>query len=335
MKTDVRILPALVVLAAFARPVFGQAAPHNRFAAEYVAMPLEKLRTKMGHDVPTRRRYVAEAVAAKGAAAWPVLKPALADKDWRVQSCAIESIVVRLEPLKADASAAARRARGRMAKEMEGVVPALEACLGAPEYWVRCRAAVALGMFREQAEPAAAALAAAADDEDWWVRAAAIEAVQQVTDRKKPLVEAARNAVRRPCTSFAILRQCVPILRKHGMDDPGVAEAVLRNLANPGQGMWSGSVGSALAKLLEANPRTEAILPLLTGIVTDRAYRAFDNDPRKAACEALGKLGPKARKALPALRKALAAEKRDVRAGKRKSAESLVDLLEAAIRAIQ
>ena len=335
MKANLRILTTLLVLVAVARAALGQAAPHNKYAAEYMAMSPAKLRTKMGQDVPTRRRYVAEALAAKGAAAWPILKSALEDKDWRVQSCAIESIIVRLDPLKSDASPAARRARGEMVKEMKGVIPALQACLGASEYWVRCRAAGALGSFREQAEPAAPALATAAGDEDWWVRAAAVEAVRQVTQRNKPLVEAAVAALGEACTSFAVMRQCVSILRKQGTTGPGVASAVVHQLARPGQGMWSDAVAAALTKLIDDGAKPEAILPLLMKIVTDPAYRPLAGDPRKVACKALAKLGGRAREALPALRKALAAEKERLEAGKVKRSESLVDLLESTIQAIE
>jgi len=334
MKTARRVFCALGVLAA-AGGAFGQAARVNRFAAEYMSMPPARLRARMAEDVPTRRRYLAEALAAKGAGAWPVVKPALKDKDWRVQCCAIESLVVTLEPHQASNAPKAVAARGELVKRMDGVIPALQGCLGASEYWVRCRAAVALGMFRQQAGPAAAALAAAADDESWWVRQAAVEALQQVTDKPALQVEGARNAMRRPCTSYAVLRQCMEVLRKHRPADPGVIDALLFQVGNPGQGMWSAATASALTVLAESNVPPDKLLPLLARVLTDPAYLPLQGDPRKAACQALAKLGPKARGALPALRKALTIEKQFLRDGKRKKAESLVELLEGTIEAIE
>jgi len=304
--------------------------PNNRFAEQYLAMTLDELLTQMCQDVPTRRGFVAEAIAAHKTEAWPTLGKALQDADWRVRACALTALELLLPR---DGQALARKQKQDRLSGMPGIVEALTALLGDSHFWVRCCAARVLGSIGEPAASAADALAKLCGDEHPWVRESALEAIQRIGRvPTETQLRGAQEALSQDRTSFGDSRFAFGILKgmkglRDSQQKSQVVDALIYFLTHPGEGMWSDHMANAVAMLVELEPDRRRLITVFARILTDPAYEQR-GDPRVAVCNALAAAGSDAKALVPSLRKAIAREHELITKGKYSRDKSLLAVLE-------
>ncbi|NQT87553.1 HEAT repeat domain-containing protein [bacterium] len=247
-------------------------------AADKAPRSTEQLLAAFGDALPGVRLAAAKELAGQGAAVAPKLLVALKDKDWRVRRSATDA----LAELKADAKPA---------------VPALMGALTDENLWVRAGAADALGKIGEDATAAIPALVKAAGDQDVWVRRSAMEALARggITKDKAVLLKAALNVMAAPDTGWAAKRFAMGVLQRDGKQYKDAIPVYVKILDNPPEGMWDGT--PAVVELLTGmGAADKAVAPLIKMLDPTRRHI-----PRKAA-DALAKLGPVAKPAIPALK---------------------------------
>ncbi len=321
----------LICTSATAEPAgpFGE----NVFLAEYKAMTLAQLSKEMAHDVPTRRGFVGEAIAAHGIKAWPILKDAMADTDWRARSCALYS----LEKLFANSkSSEAKASQEKLRNSMTGLIPVLTKALRDPHFWIRCSAAGLLGKMGKAARPAAHELATLCGDEQTWVRSSAIEALRSIPDA--PLdacLQGIINVLKNKRTSFGDSRFAMEIIRRQGKkikSSKDLEEALFHFVENPGEGMWSDNLSTAIRMLVGFKADPKRLENLFNKVLLDPLYEQR-GDPRTLVCKEILKMD-NARQFAPSLKKAVAREKDLLARGITKKNDQL-KLLEQTLKEVQ
>lgn len=305
----------------------------NVFLAKYKSMTLAQLRNEMAHDVPTRRGFVGEAIAAHGLKAWPMLKDAMADNDWRARSCAL----CALERLFPNSRSREEKARQEKLREsMTGLIPVLTKALRDPHFWVRCRAAGMLGKMGEAARPAAHELATLCADEQVWVRTSAMEALRNIPDA--PLdacVQGIVNVLNNKRTSFGDSRFAMDVIRRQAKkikSSKGLEDALFHFVANPGEGMWSDNLSMAIEMLVAFKADPKRLQDLFNRVLLDPLYEQR-GDPRSVVCKGILKMD-NARQFAPSLKKAVAREKDLLARGITKKKDQL-KLLEQTLKEVQ
>ena len=188
-----------------------------------------------------------------------------------------------------------------MVTVMPEVVPALIAALADADRDVRLGAAAALGKIGPAAAEAVPALITALADADGDVRRAAADALGKIGPAAAKAVPALIAAL--ADADGTVRRAAADALGKIG---PAAAEAVPALIAAlaDADGTSAGS-RRRLGKDRTGGGRS--------GAGADRRPRRCRRDVRRAAADALGKIGPAAAEAVPALIAALADADRDVR----------------------
>ncbi|MHC5058693.1 MAG: HEAT repeat domain-containing protein [Planctomycetota bacterium] len=312
--------------------------PKERYLEEleqsYDAKSVDELVTGLTDVIPYHRRLAAGALARKGEDAVPRVVETLTSPNWHVRrgGCDALAEIARLhrgrrrggESEPDDATKEARTAAYRAAVE---AVPHLMKLLRDEELWVRHGAASALAGMEEGAAASAEALVSAAADGDKWVREAVIGAVQKVTKEKDVHLRAATNVLRQPDVSFAVTRHAVSILTRHGKEYREAVPALKYFVANPGEGMWA-CVAPAMELLVELDADSAGIAPLLADVVRGgpRYYR-LRGGPREKVAELLGKMGAKAKSALPVLKEVVKGDD-ERETALREAAAKAVELIE-------
>ncbi len=287
----------------------------------------------MAQDVPTRRGFVGEAIAAHGIKAWPVLKGAMADTDWRVRSCALYALE-KLFPSSRSREEKARQEKLR--SSMTGLIPVLTKALKAPHFWVRCSAAGLLGRMGEAAKPAAHELAKLCADKQNWVRTSAIEALRNIPDAPlEACLQGAINVLNNKRTSFGDSRFAMEVIRREGKKikrSKDLNEALFHFVENPGEGMWSNDLSKAIEMLVAFKADPKRLDDLLNRVLTDPVYEQR-GDPRTVVCREILKMDH-ARQFAPSLKKAVAREKDLLARGITKKEDQL-KLLEKTLEQVQ
>jgi len=280
----------------------------NVFLAKYKSMTLAQLSKEMAHDVPTRRGFVGEAIAEHGIKAWPILKEAMADKDWRVRSCALYA----LEKLFPNSKSRPEKARQeKLRTSMTGLIPVLTKALRDPHFWVRCSAAGLLNRMGEAARPAAHELARLCADDQQWVRTSAIEALRNIPNA--PLdacLLGIINVLSNKRTSFGDSRFAMEIIRREGKrikSSKELSEALFHFVENPGEGMWSDNLSTAIKMLVDFKADPKRLERLFKRVLLNPIYEQR-GDPRTVVCKEILKMD-NARQFAPSLKKAVAREK--------------------------
>jgi len=137
----------------------------------------------------------------------------------------------------------------------------------------------------------------AAGDQDVWVRRSAMEALARggITKDKEILLKAALNVMAAPDTGWAAKRFAMGVLQRDGKQYKEAIPVYVKILDNPPEGMWDGT--PAVVELLTGmGAADKAVAPLIKMLDPTRRHI-----PRKAA-DALAKLGPVAKPAIPALK---------------------------------
>lgn len=238
---------------------------------------VERLMEELGGDVPARRLEAAKALAGKEPGVVPVLSEALVHEDWKVRRGATDAL-------------------GEMKAEARGAVAALTEALEDENAWVRDGAATALGSIGPEAESATLALREALGDEDLWVRESAIRALTAITKDKEILLPAAVVALGHGETAWNVRRYAVDILWRHGKEYEPAIPALIHTLDNPAEGMWQDCAYHAMDLLAGMADRSEEIVSVLAKVIENT-----DSRMRLRAAQALGKIGPAAKGAIPAL----------------------------------
>lgn len=330
MKTLIACL-LIISSVAVAEPAgpFGE----NVFLAKYKSMTLAQLRQEMAHDVPTRRGFVGEAIADHGIKAWPMLKDALADSDWRTRSSALYALE-KLFPSSRTRQEKARQEELR--KSMPGLIPVLTKSLRDPHFWVRCSAAGLLGKMGQAAKPAADELARLCADPQVWVRTSAIEALSSIPNA--PLdtcVQGIINVLNNNRTSFGDSRFAMQIIRKQGKkikSSKDLENALFHFVANPGEGMWSDNLSKAIEMLVAFKTDPRRLEVLFNKVLTDPLYEQR-GDPRTVVRKEILKMDHAAQFA-PSLKKAVAREKDLLARGITKNKDQL-KVLEQTLKQVQ
>lgn len=144
-------------------------------------------------------------------------------------------------------------------------------------------------------------------DSDGWVRAAAINALGKLTNDSETLIEAVRQALLIPATSFAVVNRALAQIEKTGLMDRRLIPSLAFAIEHPGEGMGAQIMNQAMTLLVNLDPDADTAVPTLTRAAAGGyAYDRLRGNPRKTAIELLGKLGPKAESAVSALERILA-----------------------------
>ncbi|MHC4250654.1 MAG: HEAT repeat domain-containing protein, partial [Planctomycetota bacterium] len=306
----------------------------ERLEASYDAKSVDDLIVGLADVIPYHRRLAAGALARKGADAVPRVVETLASPNWHVRrgGCDALAEVARLHRGRrrggeTEPDEAMKEARAAAYRAVVEAVPHLVRLVRDEEFWVRHGAASALAAMEEDAGASAEALVSAAADGDKWVREAVIGAVQKVTKDKDAHLRAATKVLLQPDVSFAVTRHAVSILTRHGKGYREAVPALKYFVANPGEGMWA-SVSPAMELLVDLDPDSGDIVPLLTDVVRGgpRYYR-LRGGPREKAAELLGKMGAKAKSALPVLKGVVKGDD-ERETALREAAEKAVELIE-------
>ncbi len=325
----------LLVLFVSCPALFAQTGPwkNNRFADQYRKMTLSELRDEMAQEVPTRRGFVAEAIAEHKVEAWPTLKEALRDKAWRARACALTALDMLIPKAR---SAAAKAEVSVLISRMPGVVETVTAALDDSHFWVRCRAAGVLGNIGEPAASAGNALTKLCGDEHPWVRERAAYSLQSIGRAAvQTQLHGVINTLNKRRTSFGDSRFVFGILRgEKGLQDSKqrreLAEALIHFIAHPGEGMWSNNLSAAIGILIDLEPERKRLVELFAKILTDPSYEQRGN-PRVSVCKAMPKLGDEAKALAPSLRKAIARENELIAKGRTSKKNSILGPLEEAL----
>lgn len=320
-----------ITTVAIAEPVgpFGE----NVFLAKYKSMTLDELRLEMAHDVPTRRGFVGEAIAAHGAKAWPTLKDALADSDWRACSSALYALD-KLFPNSRTRQEKARQEKLR--KSMPGLIEVLTKSLRHQHFWVRCGAAGLLGKMGEAARPAANELARLCGESQVWVRTSAIEALRSIPNVPLDVyVKGIINVLNNKRTGFGDSRFAMEIIRRQGKkikNSKDLENALLHFVANPGEGMWSDNLSKAIEMLVAFKADPKRLEVLFNKVLTDPLYEQR-GDPRTIVCKEILKMDNAAQFA-PSLKKAVDREK-DLLARKMVKTNAQLKVLQQTLKQVQ
>jgi HEAT repeat protein len=278
--------------------------------------------------------------ASRGREIIPELTAALASKDARVREQAVSTLcrvlrairdeggarapdlaralnkaAVALLPLLNDKKVAVRQAAvtalGLIPTPPEPVVQALAAALGDPSRSVREWAARALEDLGPAAGAAVPALVKALDDPHWEVGRFAADALRCVGPAALTAVKALRARLRHP-SAGARYQAAATLVRILRADPPALVQALKDKQLSEG----------AVSALTEAAVPNGAVTAALTAIALDR-----DHPARKKAILALGKAGPAAKAAAPALAELMRRGSGDLR---RLAAEALASVRPAA-----
>jgi HEAT repeat protein len=196
-------------------------------------------------------------------------------------------------------------ALGKIGPDAAEAVPTLVAALNDPEDNVRQSAAEALGMIGPNAAPAVPALVAALNDPEDNVRQSAASALGKIGPNAAPAVATLVAALNDPDGKVAL--SAASALGKIGSDTAEAVPALVAALNHP-SARWTAA--PALARFgLDAVPAVPALAAGLNDPtfalfafgalqVILKAFRTALNDPddnvRRCAAEALGKIGPNA-----------------------------------------
>lgn len=328
ITTLVFVCISAVAIAETAGP-FGE----NVYLAKYKKMTLRQLRSEMANDVPTRRGFVGEAIAQHGIKAWPIIKDAMADSDWRARSSALYTLE-KLFPNTKDRKEKAQQEELR--KSLSGLIPVLTKALSDDHYWVRCSAAGMLSKMGKAAKPAASELARICGDKNVWVRGSAIEALSNIPNAPlETSVQGVINVLNNKRTSFADSRFAMMIIRKHSKDIKNTKEfenALFHFVENPGEGMWSDNLSKTLEMLVDFKADEKRLAKLYNKVLTEPLYEQRGAQ-RTVVANAILKMDNAVQFA-PALKKAIEREKYLIAGGFSKTKDQL-KLLEQALKHAQ
>jgi len=309
----------------------------NRFADAYTNMSSAELSQQMAQDVPTRRGFVAEALARHEEKAWPVLRAAMTNTDWRVRSCALSALEQTFP------QARGREAQDRQAallKSMPGLVDRVAKLLADRHYWVRCRAAGVLGNLGKPAAGAGTKLAELCADPEPWVRERATFALSSIPDIPDDVrIRGVVHTLNNTRTGFGDSRFAVGILRgirdlEKAKNVSDLRDALIHFLQNPGEGMWSDNLSFAITTVMRLGPDRDRVISLFARVLTDNVYEQRGH-PRVAVCKALPHLGDDARRLASALREAIEREEALIKKGKYSRDKSIIKTLEDALEALE
>lgn len=286
----------------------------NVFLAKYKSMTLSQLRKEMASDVPTRRGFVGEAIAAHGVKAWPTIKNALADSDWRTRSSALYALE-KMFPNTRDRKEKAIQAKLR--KSMDGLIDVLTNGLKDEHYWIRCSSAGLLGRMGQEALPAADLLAKLCAEEQTWVRTSAIEALSKI--QNAPLetqIKGIIGVLNNKRTSFGDSRFAMQIIRRQGgkiKHSKELENALFHFVENPGEGMWSDNLTTAINMLVDFKADPKRLEKLFNKVLTEPLYEQR-GEQRTAVANAILKMD-NAKPFASSLKKAIAREKLLIKGG--------------------
>jgi hypothetical protein len=282
------------------------------------AMSMDEVGEALRCPVAYWRYLAGGSLSRRGADGLKMAVAGFGDDDWRVRSACCDALTF-VQPAGAQGDDAVPPIETGGA-----VVSRLTALLFDENAWVRCRAAGALGAIGRADTPAAAALARAAIDPDPWVRSAALGAIEKVTDDPRVLVNAARDALQVPSSSFSVTGKSLALIEKHGADDKKLIPALVFAVEHPGEGMWAHGLNKAMALLADLDSGgAKAVSAIAKVAAGGYAYDRLRGNPRKTAIDLLGKMGANAASAVPVLE--------GIVAGSNEKEEALREAAEAAI----
>ncbi len=249
-------------------------------------LSLEEMTRALRSPVPYVRHLAVKSLARRGDAGQQVAVAGLSDADWRVRSASCDVLVAPVE---------------------DAVLARLTELVADENAWVRCRAAMALGVVGRPDAAAATALVKAAQDDDEWVRGAALGALQKVGSDPKLIVAAVTTALRASNTTFAAVGRSVGLIEKFEMDDPALVPALVAAVENPGQGAGADRLKSLFEQLVRLDPEGKQAVPALSRMAAGGpAYDRMRGNPRVRAIELLGEYGERAASAKPVLEQIVA-----------------------------
>ena len=288
------------------------------------ALSTPTLQEALHSPVPYWRSLAGQALVRRGAAGVQFAAAGLNDADWRTRSACCDVLGLVGEAAKGKSNTAeAHKPVERAVREK------LAALLTDENAWVRCRAAAALGSLGKMEPAIAAALARAIMDSNAWVRAVALGSLEKATDDPKMLVNGAAGALQMPSTNFGQLGKSLALLQKYGADDQTLIPALVFALTHPGEGEGSQSLANAMKMLVKLDAKGATAVPTLATVAAGGyAYDRLRGDPRKAAIELLGEMGPRAIEVVPAL-KTIVAGTDEKQKELRVAAQAALSLIEA------
>jgi len=305
----------------------------NVFLAKYKSMTLAELRKEMASDVPTRRGFVGEAIAEHGVKAWPTLKDALSDSDWRTRSSALYALE-KMFPNSRDRKEKAKQEVLR--NSMPGLIDVLTKGLSNKHYWVRSGSAGLLGKMGKAAKPAADKLAQLCAEEQVWVRTSAIEALNNIPNATlDTYVKGIIGVFNNKRTGFGDSRFAMQIIRRQGdkiKSSKELENALFHFVTYPGEGMWSDNLSTAIKMLVDFKADPKRLAGLFKKVLTDPLYEQRGAQ-RSAVCKEIVKLDNAAQFA-PSLKKALAREK-DLLARKMIKTKDQLKVLQQTLKQVQ
>lgn len=271
----------------------------------YGDMGVKELLRELGQSVAYRRHLAAETIVKKGPSAIEAALGHLADDDWKLRAGLCDVI----------AGVGRTYAEDPENKELALVrseIPTLRRMLADPHYWVRVRAARALGRLGDPARAALPELCKRVGDSDEWVRLAAIRAVSTLHDDPQTAIDAATLALEQPNTAFRVPRRAYGILKKYPGKEDGRLAALATMLSNPPQG---GGGRTLLKPLLEMavtlDPDGDVMIPVLIDAARPGSSLSRQQaNPRAKVVELLGAYGEHAKAAVPVLREILASDEK-------------------------
>ncbi|MFO7821305.1 MAG: DUF6288 domain-containing protein [Lentisphaeria bacterium] len=189
---------------------------------------------------------------------------------------------------------------------LEEQLPMLTRMLDDEHFWVRTKAASALGEFGEQAQPAVPKLLELVQDPDEWVRTAAVQTIRTVNTNPADAITAALKILKTPGSAYGAPRTAVALLEEFPEAGQGRLDALLALLRHPPEGGGGRLLNKAMKMAAALDPDGDRLIPVLIEAATDKThYSRQRGNPRGEAIKLLGSYGEKASEAVPVLKEIL------------------------------
>lgn len=276
-----------------------------------MAKDVTTLIDELKQPIGAYRHMVERALIGKGLDGLAAVKPLAKNSDWKLRAayCEVVGGIAYLGSRKEranDENALSPENKKQFLTASSAHAKTLQTLLSDSNFWVRMRAASALGACGEAAKGALPKLSKMVAEPDPWVRTAALRAIDMLKPSPEMLVSSAIDSLSVYNSAYSLPRRALSIFKRTPTVKADKLTAVVGVLKNPPQGMGGKVLCDFLIYGVSLDPGGKVMVPVLVhGITTIPGFGRQQANPRGKAVELLVAYGDKAKSAIPALKSVL------------------------------